>query len=109
MAVKLEAPGKVQSPGSDVDGARVADLGGHRGPARAAGWSGITGVARATGISSSTIQRGLQELTAKGPLAPGRIRRPGGGRKKTLAKIQPCWPISGAGGADGLGRSDVAA
>ncbi len=54
--------------------------------ARAAGWGGITGVARATGIASSTIQRGLQELTAKGPLAPGRIRRPGGGRKKTLDK-----------------------
>jgi hypothetical protein len=52
--------------------------------ARAAGWGGITGVARATGIAYSTIQRGLQELTAKGQLAPDRIRRPGGGRKKTL-------------------------
>jgi len=54
--------------------------------ARAAGWGGITGVARATGISYSTIQRGLQELTANEPLAPDRIRRPGGGRKKTLDK-----------------------
>src|SRR2546428_3610726 len=54
--------------------------------ARAAGWGGITGVARATGISSSTIQRGLQELKAKRQLGPGRIRRPGGGRKKTLDK-----------------------
>jgi hypothetical protein len=52
--------------------------------ARAAGWGGITGVARATGISYSTIWRGLQELKAKRRLAPGRIRRPGGGRKKML-------------------------
>ena len=54
--------------------------------ARAAGWGGITGVARATGISYSTIQRGLQELQTKRLLAPGRIRRPGGGRKKTVDK-----------------------
>jgi hypothetical protein len=54
--------------------------------ARAAGWGGITGVARATGISSSTIQRGLQELKTKRPLPPGRVRRPGGGRKKTVDK-----------------------
>ena len=54
--------------------------------ARAAGWGGITGVARATGISAATIQRGLHELTARRPLPPGRIRRPGGGRKRTLTK-----------------------
>ena len=54
--------------------------------ARAGGWGGITGVARATGISAATIQRGLHELTARRPLPPGRIRRPGGGRKRALAK-----------------------
>ena len=54
--------------------------------ARAAGRGGITGVARATGIAYATIQRGLHELTAKQPLPPGRIRRPGGGRKKTRDK-----------------------
>lgn len=54
--------------------------------ARAAGWGGIVGVARATGISYSTIQRGLHELKAKRSLAPGRSRRPGGGRKKTVDK-----------------------
>jgi hypothetical protein len=54
--------------------------------ARAAGWGGITGVARATGISPATIQRGLQELTARRPLPPGRIRRPGGGRKRSVTK-----------------------
>jgi hypothetical protein len=54
--------------------------------ARAAGWGGIAGVARATGISYSTVWRGLRELSAKRHLPPGRIRRPGGGRKKTLDK-----------------------
>ncbi len=54
--------------------------------ARAAGRGGITGVARATGIAYATIQRGLKELTTKRPLSPGRIRRPGGGRKKTRDK-----------------------
>ena len=54
--------------------------------ARAAGWGGITGVARATGISAATIQRGLQELAARRPLPAGRIRRPGGGRKRSVAK-----------------------
>ena len=54
--------------------------------ARAAGWGGITGVARATGISTATIQRGLQELTTRRPLPAGRIRRPGGGRKRSVAK-----------------------
>jgi hypothetical protein len=54
--------------------------------ARAAGRGGIAGVARATGIAYATIQRGLHELTAKQPLPPGRIRRPGGGRKKTRDK-----------------------
>jgi len=43
-------------------------------------------VARATGIAYATIQRGLHELTAKRPLPSGRIRRPGGGRKKTRDK-----------------------
>jgi Rhodopirellula transposase DDE domain len=43
-------------------------------------------VVQATGISYSTIQRGLKELAARGRLGPGRIRRPGGGRKKTLTK-----------------------
>jgi len=54
--------------------------------ARAAGRGGITVVARATGIAYSTIQRGLKELASPPAVAPGRIRRPGGGRKKTLVK-----------------------
>jgi transposase len=54
--------------------------------ARVAGRGGIAGVVRATGISYSTIQRGLKELQARRRLAPGRIRRPGGGRNKAVSK-----------------------
>jgi len=54
--------------------------------ARAAGRGGITVVARATRIAYSTIRRGLQELEARSPVEPQRIRRPGGGRKRTLEK-----------------------
>ena len=54
--------------------------------ARAACRGGITVVARATRIAYSTIRRGLQELEARSPVEPQRIRRPGGGRKRTLEK-----------------------
>ena len=54
--------------------------------ARAAGRGGITMVARATKIAYSTVRRGLQELEANTPMEPGRIRRPGGGRKRTVEK-----------------------
>jgi hypothetical protein len=43
-------------------------------------------VARATGIAHSTIVRGLTELRSGDSAKPGRVRRPGGGRKRTLAK-----------------------
>jgi hypothetical protein len=49
--------------------------------ARAAGYGGIAAVSQATGVAPSTIGRGLQDLAAEPPLAPGRVRRPGGGRK----------------------------
>lgn len=54
--------------------------------ARALGHGGIGLVERATGISRSTIQRGLRELEAGETLEPARTRRPGGGRKRTVAK-----------------------
>jgi hypothetical protein len=49
--------------------------------ARAAGYGGIAAVSQATGVAPSTIGRGLQDLAAETPLAAGRVRRPGGGRK----------------------------
>ncbi len=49
--------------------------------AQAAGWGGVTAVSAATGIARSTIRCGLAELRSGNGCAPGRIRRPGGGRK----------------------------
>jgi Rhodopirellula transposase DDE domain len=55
--------------------------------ALAIGWGGITAVARATGVSRTVIERGIKELSGTVPVAaPGRIRRPGGGRKKMAAR-----------------------
>ena len=54
--------------------------------ARAAGRGGIAGVVRATGIAYSTVVRGLKELQAGAGTESGRVRRPGGGRKRTLEK-----------------------
>jgi transposase len=48
--------------------------------ARALGRGGITRVARAAGVSRPTITRGLAELDH--PAAPGRVRQPGGGRRR---------------------------
>jgi hypothetical protein len=55
--------------------------------ARAIGYGGIALVQRATGLARSTVERGLAELDAPGPpLAPDRIRRAGGGRKRAVDK-----------------------
>jgi transposase len=52
--------------------------------ALALGWGGISATARATGLSRAAIRRGLVELQG-GPSTGGeRIRRMGGGRKKTV-------------------------
>ncbi len=56
--------------------------------ARAAGHGGIVAVHHATGIAPSTIGRGLRELDEGEPLAPGWVRREGGGRK-TLVESDP--------------------
>ncbi|HEX6862108.1 MAG TPA: ISAzo13 family transposase [Thermoanaerobaculia bacterium] len=52
--------------------------------ARAIGFGGITLVARATGVSRDTISRGLEELDSATSPPAGGVRRPGGGRKKTV-------------------------
>jgi transposase len=54
--------------------------------AKAVGVGGVSMVARATGVSRRVIRAGMKELTAR-PAPPGsrpRIRRPGGGRKRTV-------------------------
>jgi hypothetical protein len=51
-----------------------------------AGRGGFTAVRRVTGMSAKTLARGLRELETRDTPGPGRVRRPGGGRKsaKTL-------------------------
>jgi transposase len=49
------------------------------------GRGGISAVAAATGMSRTTIRAGLRQLREP-PLEAGRIRRPGGGRKKLCEK-----------------------
>jgi hypothetical protein len=48
------------------------------------GYGGISRVSRACGLSRVTLTKGVQELRGA-PLAPGRIRRAGGGRRKLTA------------------------
>lgn len=52
--------------------------------AEAIGFGGISIVARATGMSRDTISRGIEELKVPAGSPPSRIRRPGGGRKRTV-------------------------
>jgi hypothetical protein len=52
--------------------------------ALALGYGGIAVVHRATGMAVSTIRRGIRDvLSSEGP-AEGRVRRPGGGRKRVV-------------------------
>jgi len=53
---------------------------------QAIGKGGISVVARATGISRPVIRQGIADLKNPIALAPGRIRREGGGRKRAVAK-----------------------
>jgi transposase len=53
---------------------------------RAIGKGGISSVSKATGISRPVIRKGIAELKDPASLAPGRIRRTGGGRKKAVDK-----------------------
>jgi transposase len=54
--------------------------------ARALGRGGITVVARATGLSRQTVYDGLADLDDETGLATGRVRRPGGGRKRLVER-----------------------
>ncbi len=47
------------------------------------GWGGISATSRATGLSRAAIRRGIAELQGGPAAPPGRIRRSGGGRKRT--------------------------
>jgi transposase len=50
--------------------------------ARLLGHGGVRAVAQVAGVSETTVRRGVFELEAgEAPFPPGRVRRPGGGRK----------------------------
>jgi hypothetical protein len=52
--------------------------------ALAQGYGGITAVAQATWLARSSINRGVQELRSGRNEQGGRVRRPGGGRKRAV-------------------------
>ena len=56
--------------------------------ATVAGYGGVSLVSRATGVSRRAITVGMEELKnpVSGSSAPARVRRSGGGRKKTKAR-----------------------
>jgi len=45
------------------------------------GRGGLAAVARATGMSPTTVAKGMREIRSRETLGPGRVRRPGGGRR----------------------------
>jgi len=49
--------------------------------AKMLGFGGVSFVAKAAGMSRTTLHRGSAEIKSGQPLAPGRVRLPGGGRK----------------------------
>jgi len=53
--------------------------------ARALGHGGVSQASRACGLSRKAIAKGLREMEEGTVPPPGRVRRPGGGRKKILA------------------------
>jgi len=52
--------------------------------AKVLGRGGVTAVSRATGVSRRAIALGLKELADPSAVAPQRVRRPGGGRKRLV-------------------------
>jgi transposase len=53
---------------------------------KALGRGGVSAVSRATGISRQVIRQGMAELSEVAVHPPGRVRRAGGGRKKTVTQ-----------------------
>jgi hypothetical protein len=52
------------------------------------GHGGVTAVSRACGLSRTVIHKGIGEIRQGGTLEPGRIRRPGAGRK-SITRADP--------------------
>jgi len=73
--------------------------------AKVAGAGGISAVAKATGVARSTIRRGLADVAVGVANIPGRVRRPGGGRR-SAERSQPGLLKALEGLVDGAIRGD---
>jgi transposase len=60
--------------------------------ARALGHGGVSAMAKISGLARSTIYRGLSDISHKVSAPPGRIRKPGGGRKSKSAQDSTLVP-----------------
>lgn len=54
--------------------------------ARLIGYGGVSSISRACGLSRKAIAKGIREIREKVCLSPGRIRRPGAGRKSVVER-----------------------
>ena len=54
--------------------------------ARSIGYGGVSEVSRACGLSRKAIAKGMEEIAVKAVLSPGRVRRPGAGRKEITVR-----------------------
>ena len=71
--------------------------------ARALGHGGIRAVAQAAGVREATVSLGVSELDS-GAEPLGRVRRPGGGRRRAADMDPGAGPgAAGPGGAGGAG------
>ena len=61
--------------------------------ARILGYGGVSQVRRACGLSRKAIAKGMQEIAQGTAPPPGRVRRPGAGRK-SLVVHDPCLPAA---------------
>jgi len=73
--------------------------------ARSLGRGGPVAVMAATGMSSATVYRGLKDLGAAERPPPGRIRRPGGGRRRARDR-QPGFSAALAALVEPASRGD---
>ena len=74
--------------------------------ARAAGEGGTGAVAALTGASWQTVADGAAEVGSGDSAPPGRVRRPGGGRRP-LAEADPGLLPALVGAGRGLGRGAI--
>src|SRR5271166_2389824 len=74
---------------------------------RSAGRGGLALVSKITGLARSTINRGQDDLDGE-PLAKGRVRRAGGGRRSVSEADPELVPALAAGRTGDLGRSHPA-